>query len=316
MKSLYIASVGFARPETRFEVGGAPSILPFSLPRQWTALEPKYLAETENRELFSMLPSLTETPTTLATRAVEQALTKAGVASNDVGLLLAATSTPLQTTPVESQRVGKELNLKIPAYDVCCGGADSALHLETLMHWRQESTPDYALAISTHIPTSRIDLNGNDLSRYFLSDAAGVALIAKNSGKYRVEHAEVRVFPREAQRFVIELYGYAKWDPAVEREIFLPQLSLLYRSLQPRLSKDVTVIESQLTPLVHEELRESIGSDRCFSYWSHLGHTLGAAPFASLALFEEEQGNSSEQILLLQSGIGLSVGVILLTREG
>lgn len=314
MKSpLYIAASAFSRPE---------AALPFELdqeenvPNVRTALSHDYLLETYNVDPYSAPKALVETPTTLGARAAELACADCKISPSQLGLILGATSTPLQTIPVESQRIGKELQVKIPAYDVNVGGADFALQVETLMSWKEERVPDYALGVSTHIPTSRLHYHKLSASVLAFSDGGGAFVVSKKESPWRIVCAKTRVFPSRSGDFSIPLYGHLSLKDGLDAEFFLPALQELFGSMKTDVSPDAIFIESQLSPDVHAQLRTKIGSGTWQTYWSECGNMLGATPIASLALFEKEQNQveKGQQIVVLQSGIGLSVGAVVLEK--
>ncbi|MCB0330267.1 MAG: hypothetical protein KDD70_11395 [Bdellovibrionales bacterium] len=323
MKPIYLSAVGYAQPENLLsDWDGMPKpAVSFPVPTQHTALKLDYLRETKNSDPFQVVPGLAETPTSLAERASRAALARAGISAEELGLIFGAGSTPLETTPVESQRVGKALQVKIPAFDVNAGGADLALHLETLSAWKSEKVPQYTLSVSSHISTSRLPFEEGTECCFLFGDAAGVAVVGKERGRYRVDAAVARIFPSLAQRFTIDLYGFLRFDSSIEEEVFIPQLQKLVSDCRTLISGDAIYLESQLTPPSHLKLREALKGPSWRSFWSETGNTLGAAPALSLARLEEEaqlQGKDSvdaEQIVLLQCGVGLSVGVVVLSRE-
>ncbi|MCB0319840.1 MAG: hypothetical protein KDD60_02875 [Bdellovibrionales bacterium] len=325
MGELFLTSMGFSLPSasldtTRFSNDGDEGdVAAYSSHSRRTAIQSGYIEETRNREPYEVLPNLTTSPTQLAAEAARLALAQANVSEGELGLLIGSTSTPLQTIPTESQRVGKELEVRIPAFDIYGGGADFALHLETLLAWRRDRIPDYTLSISTQIPSSRLDYSSG-MERHFFGDGAGVALLSPLSGEYRVVAAKTVMDTTRATAFSIDLYGHLHCSFEIEEMVFLPQLQKLYAEVTKNISDDAVFLESQLSSSCSFRLQESLGisRNRWLSTVTDHGNMLGAGPYVGLAMLldkgRENRSLAPRQIVSLQSGLGLSVGVVVLER--
>ena len=317
MRQLYLAAAGFSRPETRLRdhVSLTEGVAPFPMPDIRTALSPEYLTETKNEDPFQVVSALITTPTVLAAEAARGALQAASCDEQSLGLILGATSTPLQTTPAESQRVGKELGVKIPAYDVHSGGADFALHLETLSSWKADRLPENTLILSTHLPTTRMDFREQVVEHSVFSDGAGAAIVSTTKGPFRVKKAVANIFPSLGEKFSIDVYGHLQVDLSFERSVAVPRLTELLAELRPLLSDNALFVDSQLTPESFRLLESAVGYGNWYSSFSEFGNMFGASPFAAIASLKERGEMDAEHIVLIQSGIGLSVGVVILERE-
>ena len=97
-----------------------------------------YIREKGNRDVLEGRAVATISPTVLAVQAANQALSRAGICIEQVGLLLADTATPYQTCPSEAQRIAGALGVKIPAYDIIAGSAALPFYLELLSSWKPE----------------------------------------------------------------------------------------------------------------------------------------------------------------------------------
>src|SRR5262249_16639695 len=129
------------------------------------------------------------TPTELALEAADEALNRAGVARSDIGLIIADTATPRETTPSEAQRLAKRLDLKVPCYDVSSGTGFFPAHAAILDSWKNDRLPEVALCVSTNSPTCAIDYASGDERLYF-GDAAAAAVVSKvRPGKLKIRKA-------------------------------------------------------------------------------------------------------------------------------
>lgn len=280
-----------------------------AIPTRYTVVDPAHLEAAKNEDVWATREHLLQTPTDLAYEAAMTALKKAGLKPTDLGLIIGACSTPLETTPSESQRLGQRLGVKIPAYDVYSGGADLSLYLRNFSRWKKERTPKYVMFFSTHCPTSRIDYrNGHE--RFLFSDGAGALLCSlSEAGPYQIASSVVGYRPTEAQRFKIELYGHLSLDKRVEEEVLEPELARLLASAD--LEKGDILVENQLSPLVSKSF---LKPHTIYGDASDYGLLLGAGPFVALAEHWEEL-QECRKAAVLSSGIGLSWGVSVISSR-
>ncbi len=172
------------------------------LPR--TVLPAEYLQSTGNIDPLIAPTVALESPTDLAVRAVEQALERAGVKPEQLGLIIGDCLTPREKTPSEAQRVGKRFGLKIPAYDVTCGTTAFVQHLHTLSQWRAESVPEYVLLLSTNTPTENISVDQFRKLPIRFCDAAAAMVVSKQH-QGRLSLVASAVFPDSRGRNYISI---------------------------------------------------------------------------------------------------------------
>jgi 3-oxoacyl-[acyl-carrier-protein] synthase III len=166
-----------------------------------------YIAETKNADVVVGRSHATISATALAVKAVHQALERAGISLEQVGLLLADSSTPDQTCPSEAQRVGGLLGVKIPAYDVVAGAGTLSHYIEMLSSWKPERVPDYVLCVSTNTPSQHVNYAGAALPAYLFGDAAfAMVLSTRQPGKARVATSFLRMDVRGPSAVVVEKY--------------------------------------------------------------------------------------------------------------
>lgn len=159
-----------------------------------TSLPLEYLTGSRNRDILEGRARALASPTTLGVQAAQQALLRAGISIEQVGLVVGDTSTPYQTCPAEGHRIGGALGVKVAAYDVVAGPAGLGVHLDMLASWQPERLPEYVLCVSTHTPTQQIHFDSGAqggsgaLASYLLGDAAAALVVsARQAGPLRLE---------------------------------------------------------------------------------------------------------------------------------
>jgi 3-oxoacyl-[acyl-carrier-protein] synthase-3 len=159
-----------------------------------TSLPLEYLSTSRNRDILEGRARAAASPTALGVQAVQQALTRAGITIEQVGLIVGDSCTPYQTCPAEAHRIGGALGVKVAAYDVVAGPAGLGVHLDMLAAWQPARLPEYVLCVSTHTPTQQLHFDGlaqggsGALAAYLLGDAAAALVVsARHAGRLRIE---------------------------------------------------------------------------------------------------------------------------------
>nr|MDQ3575779.1 3-oxoacyl-ACP synthase [Actinomycetota bacterium] len=130
-----------------------------------------------------------ETSATLGTAAAGAALKDAGLTPDDVGLLLVATTTPVQLFPATAVRIQDDLGLRCGAFDVmaaCSGFVYGLVAASGMMAAEAAAGPvrdpgvgdrRHALVVGTETLTRVVDPNDRS-TRILFGDGAGAAVVS------------------------------------------------------------------------------------------------------------------------------------------
>lgn len=317
---LHVAGAGAAWASTIIDneflaaLPGAAEAPRAGIERRHSILPLEYIRERGNERTGEALAVARETPTDLACRAVEEALRRAGIAPDDVGLLLGDACSPLETTPAESQRVGSRFGLKnAAAWDLTNGPNSLLLQLELLCSWREERIPEFVVCLTTNTPTQQVNYR-HGLERFYCSDGA-VALVVSPRRRGRLQIREARCRPGGSRALITTAaYGHITLDiEAMQREIEAAsgaELADLRRSgsvdverarfLTPDL--DVSTVEAITAA---GELR----SDQIVSAVRERGFSPGTGAFAPMA--ERWDTLPRGSLVVLGSGAGVNSGRVI-----
>lgn len=183
----FLASIGITPTEQEAQILARTGIR-----SRRVSLPLEYIQQKKNVDVLEGRAVATTSPTALAVVAARQAIERAGITADQVGLLIGDTATPYQTCPSEAQRVAGGLGLKIPAYDIIGGVASLPMYLEILSAWKPERVPDYVLCISTNTPSQHVDYSGAALPAYLYGDAATAVIISpRHTGKLQVVDSHI-----------------------------------------------------------------------------------------------------------------------------
>jgi len=284
-----------------------------------SVLPPAYIQDTSNIDTRMALKAAEANPSDLSYQAALEAIKRAGIKPKDIGLIIADTSTPHQTTPSEAQRVGQMLELKGPMFDVVdSSGVALPLHIHTLNSWREEALPDYILCLSSNTPTTYVDYSKAGIEAAVLGDGAGaVVLSPRKSGKLKVKESFYSSASVDNGDFlVLELFKHIVLYENSIREQLAHRTGLMLKELTGKV-KDVSKLK-----VIGTQFDGGILEDECLKYgipaennWHDLesrGSSIGADAFCALAE-RWEQLESGQEVAVVLSGLGRGFGYVLLT---
>lgn len=194
---MYIVGVGAAYPNQEVSdsvLGVLPGSLSaeersalqrYGIVSRRTSLPVEFIQSSGAGDVLRSRTVATDTPTSLGAKAVRDALAKAQVSIEQVGLIIADTATPYQTCPSEAQRIGGEFGIKVPAYDVTAGVGAIPFFLALTKSWKESRLPEYVVCVSTNTPTQQISYASQSLAAYAFGDAAS-AIVLSRSGPGRL----------------------------------------------------------------------------------------------------------------------------------
>ena len=318
---LNILGLGHAFPETNIDNGVLTALDPGFVPSnlgitgRGTSAPLARLQDDGNRDLWRTHLESGPKTTDLAHAAALLALQRAGLEAHQLGLILGDTSTPLQTTPAEAQRLGKRLDLKVTAYDVTASSTAMLLHAHIVRAWKSDRIPDYLLSVSSNTPTQSIDYRSG-IARELFGDGAATAIFsAQRPGKLSVLRSAYSTATRFNQQLVVEKYRHLKVEPNVLADMIVPRtrevISLAQKEGLPR--DTLRVVPPQYGPTVDTLVASALDLP-AVHVWSNAGcrgNHFGSSEFSCLSE-RWDTLRSGEDILLISAGGGGAAGYLLL----
>ena len=282
-----------------------------------SALHPDYLQETGNTDFKAGQVKLLESPTELGTRAAFMAIERAGIAIDDIGMVIGDTITSIETCPAEGQRIAGKLGLKIPAHDIATGGTPFAIQLDALRKWKPSVMPRYVLLVCTNTLTQTIDYQNSMLGAYF-GDGAGAIIVSMDvSGKYSVVDTHVTFATGDFASF--DLGRYQHLQLSIDEYLSYSKTATT-SLLEAAIKKNNLNPERTAVVCGHLDIRSGleacedsgISANNFFTSVPQYGDSLGGT--ISAGLVENEPAlKSLESVVVLNIGGGLAAGYVVLT---
>jgi 3-oxoacyl-[acyl-carrier-protein] synthase-3 len=283
------------------------------------SLRSEYVQAAKGSDMVQARQAAELSPTSLGVEAAKQALVRAEITIEQVGLIIADTATPYQTCPSEAQRIGGAFGVKVPAYDVVGGSKAFPLFFDLLKKWKPERFPEYVLCVSTNTPSQHVNYGVDSVAPALFGDSAAAFVVSRvHAGKWGVQHAEVRTGGPRGMAVTISRSLTVNTGQVASRE-----------DVQSAISREIDALEMELPEAVHGGLfvgpelyavefqeiaaERGIARERVVSLTGDYGYALGSSQGVALASLWE-QVSPGQLVVLLHCGDGIVGRTVLVTQ--
>lgn len=142
-----------------------------------TVLPLDYIRRTKNvnpREAFAVRQY---TNTRMSAKAARMALERAGLKSEDIGLVISGSSSPDNITPAEASAVAAELGIEVPCFDLNSACSTFGTQVNFLRRMQPEMLPPYVLLVGAESTTKVINYTDRN-SLVLFGDGASAAIVS------------------------------------------------------------------------------------------------------------------------------------------
>jgi 3-oxoacyl-[acyl-carrier-protein] synthase-3 len=280
--------------------------------RRATVLPLEYIIATGNIDPRAGAEATLFDPTDLGVIAAKQAIERAGILPEQIGMVIGESATPLETTPSEGQRVAGILGLRVPSFDVCGGFCSLILQLDALASWKAEVVPDYVLLVSSNAPTMRINYSSG-VERVFFGDAASALVISpKHAGKLLLKSVQFGCVANLPDLCVIDAVGHTHMQADFISEHVVAHTTRMLAEMLKETgveSNRVKFIGPQISVTALHKISQGAGLDKqqIVEVVGEQGFALGSAPGAAMAQ-NWDNFKEKDELLVAAVGSGLSFG--------
>ncbi len=280
-----------------------------------TTLPLDYIRETKNQDTRLGREVASHTPTALGVKAGEEALRRAGIGPEKIGLVIGDTCTPNDLAPCEAQRVAHGLGIIAPAYDVQTACPAFALHMDYLSGFREEMLPEYVLCVSTAAMTQKVNYNDRTDGAIWGDGAAAWVVSTQHEGKLRLLDTVFAADPSRCGAVVVDTFGFFRQDGRAVRDFSVRQTVRLLKAFEEKhgidWTKDIFVGHQANTTMLRQiaENREIPPS----SHWHNVTHLGNQAAAGAPAVIAQNWNDikPGQKIAVAVIGAGLSWGAVL-----
>jgi 3-oxoacyl-[acyl-carrier-protein] synthase-3 len=143
-----------------------------------TVLPLDYIVKTRNKNPRAAFEARQYRNAQMAANAAKVALQRASLRPEDIGMVIAGSSSPDNVAPAESSAVAAELGIEVPCLDMNSACSSFGMQINFLSAMKPESLPDYVLVVDSETLTKCVDYNNRSTAVLF-GDGSSAAIVSK-----------------------------------------------------------------------------------------------------------------------------------------
>jgi 3-oxoacyl-[acyl-carrier-protein] synthase-3 len=280
-----------------------------------TTLPLDYIARTHNANPRQALKVASNTTTGLAVAAAEEALRRAGVAAEKVGLLIVNSCSPDTLVPSQAQLIAARLGINCTAYDVSTACPGFALQFDYLANFKEELLPEYVLCVTSATLTQRVDYKDRSDSAIWGDGAAAAVVSASHPGKLKMVDSFFATNPLRADAVVVDTFGHFHQDGRAVRDFSVRWTVRMIKSVESRYEIDWTR-DVFVGHQANRTMLEQITNNRKIpagNHWHNVTNKGNQGEAGAPAVLAEnwDRIQRGQKIVVAVLGAGLSWGSVL-----
>ena len=281
-----------------------------------TVLPLDYIRDTRNREPAAALEAAEIDNAEMAARAAELAITRAGISTHDIGMVIAGGSAADTSAPAEACNIARILGLEVPAFDVVSACTSFYVGLYLLASMRPETLPDYVLLAAPESLTKTVDYRDRATAVLWGDGAAAAVVSPRHPGVARILANTLDSSPAGSAAVVIPRIGHFRQEGRTVQTFGIKRMTRCLHALKQSFEDD----ERRFHFIGHQANRRmleavcrqcAIPEERHHSNVEWYGNT-GCASSASVLSMNWEKWSGSDDIAMVGVGAGLTWSSTLL----
>ncbi|MCX5849524.1 MAG: ketoacyl-ACP synthase III, partial [Deltaproteobacteria bacterium] len=142
-----------------------------------TVLPLDYIRQTKNVHPLESFAIRQYKNYQMGAEAARMALNRASLKPEDIGMVIAGSSSPDNISPAEASAMAAELGIEVPSFDLNSSCSTFGMHINLLLRMQPETLPPYILLIGAESPTRSINYSDRN-SAVLFGDGAIAAVVS------------------------------------------------------------------------------------------------------------------------------------------
>jgi 3-oxoacyl-[acyl-carrier-protein] synthase-3 len=165
-----------------------------------TVMDLEYIKATQNHKIDNNKQNVEYSSAQLGAKAIKMALTKAGLKTEDIGLVVSATCAPAYSLPANACVIAKQAGINSYAIDITSACSSFVAHMDYLFNRIAETMPDYVLCVLPESWTTTIDYSDRKTAVLIGDGAAAVIVSKKHKSKMFISNTTMTSNPAEWEK--------------------------------------------------------------------------------------------------------------------
>lgn len=136
-----------------------------------------YIRDTKNADFRAACEARLYTNAQMAAASARKALARANLKPEDIGMVIAGTSTPDNIAPAESSAVAAELGIEVPCLDMNSACSSFGMQMNYLSMMQPDALPPYVLVVDSETLTKSVDYSNRSIAVLF-GDGSTAAIVS------------------------------------------------------------------------------------------------------------------------------------------
>lgn len=142
-----------------------------------TVLPLDYIKETKNADFRAAFEARLYKNSQMAAAAARMALGRAGLKPEDIGMVIAGSSSPDHIAPAEASNVAAELGIEVPCLDMNSACSSFGMQMNFLSKMQSEALPPYVLVVDSETLTKAVNYADRSMAVLF-GDGSTAAIVS------------------------------------------------------------------------------------------------------------------------------------------
>ena len=142
-----------------------------------TVLPLDYIRETKNTDFRAASEARLYTNAQMAAASARKALARVNLKPEDIGMVIAGSSSPDNIAPAESSAVAAELGIEVPCLDMNSACSSFGMQMNYLSIMQPDALPPYVLVVDSETLTKTVDYADRSMAVLF-GDGSAAAIVS------------------------------------------------------------------------------------------------------------------------------------------
>ncbi|HDQ04184.1 MAG TPA: ketoacyl-ACP synthase III [Deltaproteobacteria bacterium] len=197
-----------------------------------TVLPLDYITQTRNQNPKEAFEARRYTNAQMAANAATMAMQRASLKPEDIGMVVAGSSSPDNVAPAESSAVAAELGIEVPCLDMNSACSSFGMQINFLSAMKPETLPDYVLVVDSETLTKCVDYNDRSTAVLFGDGSAAAIVSTKNPSRAVFENCHFASKPSGWNKVGIGYNWYFQQDGNAVQGFAIRQTTESVKGLQ------------------------------------------------------------------------------------
>jgi 3-oxoacyl-[acyl-carrier-protein] synthase-3 len=275
-----------------------------------TVLPLEYIRETYNRDIRETPNVALYTNAELGQRAAALAISRAGLETSDIGMVIAGTSACDSESPAEACNIARGLGLEVPAFDVNSACTSFYVQLYLLSMMQPNQLPDYVLLVASDALTKSVDYSDRSAAVLWGDGAAAAVVSTHQPSRAVILGNTMASSPAGNDKVVVERHGHFRQEGRTVQTFGIKRMVRLLDDLRERFEtpdRNFNFVGHQANHRMLESVCRfsEVPPERHFSNVEWFGNT-GSASSASVVSMEWEKWGQDDDVAVVGVGSGLT----------